>query len=449
MPADRYLSVTRLTRYIKQKMETDRSLQNVWLKGEISNFKRHSRGHLYLTLKDNNARIKAVMFASSARQLAFEPADGMKVLVQGSISLYEPYGEYQIYIRQMEQDGLGRLYLAYEALKKKLQAKGWFDPSYKKPIPRVSYEIGLITSPTGAVIRDLFVTIKRRFPAARLTVFPVLVQGAEAAPSLVQAIRQANRNEALDLLIVGRGGGSIEDLWPFNEESVAAAIFESRLPIISAVGHETDFTIADFVADKRAPTPTAAGEFAVPDYRELYRQIDNQRNRLIQSIRSRVNRQSDRLRRLRQAYAFKYPQQLVLQKQQQLDQLLEDLQKAMLRLLRQKAEHVVLLNRLMQKSSPSAMLNQSRRLLEEKRRQLLQSMLTIFRKKQAESDQLIVRLNALSPLAIMSRGYSLAYTEEEKLIKSVHDAVPGDPLILQLHDGRVDCQIWGIEEEKQ
>ncbi|WP_167815226.1 exodeoxyribonuclease VII large subunit [Sporolactobacillus shoreae] len=449
MENDRYVTVTRLTRYIKQRMESDSTLQEVWLKGEISNFKRHSRGHLYLTLKDKNARIKAVMFAGNAKQLAFEPEDGMKVLVQGSISLYEPYGEYQIYIRQMEQDGLGRLYLAYEALKQKLQAQGMFEASHKKQIPEVAYSIGIITSPTGAAIRDLFTTIKRRFPAAHLTVFPVLVQGADAAPSIAAAIDQANRLEKLDLLIVGRGGGSIEDLWAFNEEIVANAIFRSGLPIISAVGHETDFTIADFVADRRAPTPTAAGEFAVPDVRELNRHIDHDFIRLTQTMKNRVTREKERMKRISQSYAFRFPGQLILQKEQEYDRLTERFNKNKDRLLTAKKEQIVILERLLGKNRPDELLNRAENSLKDRIERLLVSGQNYQRTKRSSFDRLTLQLNALSPLKIMARGYSLAYNQESKLVKSVKDVAPGDPLILRMNDGRIDCQIWGIEEENE
>lgn len=449
MLSDRYISVTRLTRYIKQLMESDSELQDVWLKGEISNFKRHSRGHLYMTIKDKTARIRAVMFAGNAKNLAFEPEDGMKVLVQGSISLYEPYGEYQIYIREMEQDGLGRLFLAFEALKKKLEALGMFDPSRKKPLPEVPYEIGIVTSPTGAVIRDLFTTIKRRFPAARLTVFPVLVQGADAAPSIAAAIRQANRMKDLNVLIVGRGGGSIEDLWAFNEEIVAEAIFQSRLPVISAVGHETDFTIADFVADRRAPTPTAAGEFVVPDRQELGRRIDNLSGRLEKSVKARLIRETDRLNQIMQAYAFKYPGQLILQKEQERDQMTEHLRKAMMRLLNGKGDQLVLVDRLLSNNRPAAMLDRSRKLLQEHSRHLIQSFNRFLKEKNAGFERMVLQLNALSPLRIMARGYNLAYNQHEQLVKSVEEVSPGDPLTVQMHDGIIDCQIWGIEEAKE
>lgn len=446
---DRYVSVTRLTRYIKQKIESDEVLQEVWLKAEISNFKRHSRGHLYLTLKDNNARIRAVMFAGNARSLTFEPEDGMKVLVQGSISLYEPYGEYQIYIRQMEQDGLGRLYLAYEALKKKLEARGMFDPSRKKPIPAAAREIAIITSPTGAAIRDLFTTIKRRSPAARLTVFPVLVQGAEAAPSITAAIEQANRLAAFDLLIVGRGGGSIEDLWAFNEEIVANAIFQSRIPVISAVGHETDFTIADFVADKRAPTPTAAGEFAVPDVRDLFRQLSSDDTRLIQAMRNRFLRSADRLKKARESYAFRYPGQLILQKEQDYDRLTDRLNKSMAEQFSRRQDQLRLNDRLLGKNRPDAMISRAAASLKDWTDRLVRTAENGVQTRHDRFRQVVLQLNALSPLKVMARGYNLAYNQKHELVKSVKELAPGDPLMIRMHDGKIDCQIWGIEEAKK
>ncbi|MDN3956230.1 exodeoxyribonuclease VII large subunit [Sporolactobacillus laevolacticus] len=449
MDQDRYISVTKLTRYIKQLMETDGNLQNVWLRGEISNYKRHSRGHLYLTIKDKNSRIRAVMFAGNARQLAFEPEDGMKVLVQGSVALYEPYGEYQIYIRDMEQDGLGRLYLAYEALKKKLQEQGMFDPSLKKAIPEVPYEIGIVTSTTGAAIRDLFTTIKRRFPAVRLTVFPVLVQGAGAAPSIASAIEQANRLERIDVLIVGRGGGSIEDLWAFNEEIVADAIFRSHIPIISAVGHETDFTIADFVADKRAPTPTAAGEFAVPNVVDLEHHIDQFSARLFQAMNSTMREQKTRLHRIRQTYAFKYPGQLVLQKEQECDRMLERLGKSARRQIHQKQEHLAMADRLLVQSKPKELMRRAQRQLSEREQQFIRSFSAYRKTKEAYFDKLITQLNSLSPLKIMGRGYSLAFDSKDQLIKSVQEVAPGDSVTIRMHDGKMDCQVWGIEEANE
>ena len=264
-----YLTVTALTKYIRYKFDNDVHLVSVLLEGEISNFKRHSRGHFYFTLKDSNAQISATMFYSEAKKVLFEPKDGMKVLVKGSVSVYEPQGIYNINVVEMEEKGVGSLYLAYEKLKKELQEGGYFDPSHKKPLPEFPKAIGVLTSPTGAAVRDCIQTIGRRYPMAKIYVYPTLVQGEEAKHSVVKNIELANEQGLVDVLIVGRGGGSIEDLWAFNEKIVAMAIYNSKLPIISAVGHETDTTIADLVADKRAATPTAAAELATPNLENL------------------------------------------------------------------------------------------------------------------------------------------------------------------------------------
>src|SRR6478736_4471030 len=270
----RYLTVTALTRYIKRKFDVDPHMQDVWIKGEISNFKRHSRGHMYFTLKDQNARIAAVMFAGHNRQLNFQP------------------------------DGVGNLYLAYEQLKKKLEKEGLFDPARKRKLPKYPTTIGVITSPTGAAVRDIITTLKRRYNA-NIIVMPALVQGVNAAPSIIKAIGEANRRKEADVLIVGRGGGSIEELWAFNEESVARAIFTSNIPVISAVGHETDFTIADFVADLRAPTPTGAAELAVPHISEITERLTQRNIRLLRSMKEMLQSSSRRLERSQKSYAFR------------------------------------------------------------------------------------------------------------------------------------------------
>lgn len=261
---DKYINISQLTRYIKYKIDNDIHLQDVYLKGEISNFKAHTRGHFYFTLKDEEARISAVMFSSNASKVKFSPQDGMKVLVTGKISVYPANGSYQIYVNEMLEDGIGNLYIAFEQLKKKLAQEGLFDESHKKEIPKIPMHIGVITAPTGAAIRDITSTIKRRWPIAEVILFPALVQGEMAKDSVVNQIKLADTYK-LDVLIIGRGGGSIEDLWCFNEEEVARAIYHASTPIISAVGHEVDFTIADFVSDMRAPTPTGAAEMAVPN----------------------------------------------------------------------------------------------------------------------------------------------------------------------------------------
>ena len=271
---DKYISVNQLTRYIKYKIDNDINLNEVFLRGEISNFKAHSRGHFYFTLKDEKSRISAIMFSSSTKNIKFVPQDGMKVLVTGKISVFETTGNYQIYVNEMLEDGVCNLYIAYEQLKKKLDEEGLFKTDHKKPIPKIPNRVGVVTAPTGAAIKDIISTIKRRWPLCEIILFPALVQGEDAHKTIVDQIKNAE-NFNIDTLIVGRGGGSIEDLWPFNEEDVAIAIYESNIPIISAVGHEIDFTIADYVADLRAPTPTGAAELAVPDKNEMLKYISN------------------------------------------------------------------------------------------------------------------------------------------------------------------------------
>ena len=278
-----YITVTQLTKYIKYRLDNDQNLMKVYLKGEISNFKAHSRGHLYFTIKDENTRINAIMFSTYASKLNIVPLDGMKVLVTGKISVYEPSGNYQIYVESLEEDGVGNLYIAFEELKKKLEKEGLFDKSKKKKIPLIPQKIGIITAPTGAAIKDILSTIKRRWPLAETILFPSLVQGKEAANDIVRNI-ELSKNYDLDVLIIGRGGGSIEDLWCFNEEIVARAIFNLDTPVISAVGHEIDFTICDFVADLRAPTPTGAAELAVPNINDIINFLTQLKIRSINSI---------------------------------------------------------------------------------------------------------------------------------------------------------------------
>ncbi|EES72230.1 exodeoxyribonuclease VII, large subunit, partial [Paenibacillus sp. oral taxon 786 str. D14] len=265
----RILTVKELNRYIRMKLESDQVLTDVWIRGEISNFTHHSSGHMYFTLKDADSRIKSIMFASYNQRLPFRPKEGTRVIARGNVSVYERDGQYQFYVTHMQPDGVGSLYLAFEQLKQKLEAEGLFAPGRKRPLPRFPKTIGVVTSPTGAAVRDILTTLGRRYPQAAVILYPVLVQGKGAAPSIVKAIRTLNAMGEADVLIVGRGGGSLEELWAFNEEQVARAIYESAIPVISAVGHETDFTIADFVADLRAATPTAAAELAVPHTAEL------------------------------------------------------------------------------------------------------------------------------------------------------------------------------------
>ena len=301
------ITVTDLNKYIKDKLAEDENLSNVFVKGEISNYKHHYTGHLYFTLKDENSLIKCIMFKGYAERLKFEPKDGMKIVLYGSVAVFERDGVYQIYAKAMQQDGIGDLYAAYEELKNKLEKEGLFDNVHKKRIPMYPKIVGVLTSQTGAVIRDIINVSTRRNPNVYIRLLPVPVQGPDAAEKIVKAIETMNQNKLADIIIVARGGGSLEDLWPFNEEIVARAIYNSELPVISAVGHETDFTIADFVADLRAPTPSAAAELAVPDVYELKNKINIYKNSLRTSLIKKVQLMKLRYEKCMQSRIFKQP----------------------------------------------------------------------------------------------------------------------------------------------
>ncbi|MDQ0231920.1 exodeoxyribonuclease VII large subunit [Metabacillus malikii] len=440
----KYVTVTALTKYIKRKFDVDPHLQDIWIKGELSNFNLHSRGHMYFTLKDEKARIQGVMFASANKSLKFKPENGMKVLLRGEITVYEQNGGYQIYVKEMQPDGIGSLYLAYEELKNTLQKQGLFDLIHKKPIPKFPSQIGVITSPTGAAIRDILTTINRRYPLAKVILIPALVQGINAGDSIVQAIKQANQLD-LDVLIVGRGGGSIEELWAFNEEKVAREIFASTIPIISAVGHETDYTIADFVADLRAPTPTGAAELAVPHFSELQDRLIERKNRLKRAMQEKLVSKKEKLEHLQSSYAFRYPKQLYLQKEQQLDAVIERLQKAGSRTIAIKNEHYKQLNRRLLTVHPREKILRSKTSHDLLLNRLKREMTSIISSKDANFRQVIAQLNALSPLRVMERGYSLVYDGSE-LIKSVDHIKKGQTVKVQFINGNIQCEVKEIEE---
>ncbi|SFA96804.1 MULTISPECIES: exodeoxyribonuclease VII large subunit [unclassified Bacillus (in: firmicutes)] len=445
----RYLTVTALTKYIKRKFDVDPHLQDVFVKGEISNFKQHTSGHMYFTLKDEKARILAVMFSSQSKGMKFKPENGMKIIVRGEISLYESSGQYQIYIKEMRPDGVGELFLAFEQLKQKLESEGLFSRQTKKMIPAYPETVGVITSPTGAAVRDILTTIKRRYPIAKVVVLPALVQGDQAAPSIVKAINFANKEQLADVLIVGRGGGSIEELWAFNEESVARAIFSSKIPIISAVGHETDFTIADFVADLRAPTPTAAAELAVPHIDEMAERVLSRQTRLIRAMKEKFNFEFNRLTRLQKSYAFRYPQRLYEQKLEQLDKMTEMLVRGASKLSTLKAEqHVTLMRRLKRNHPKQLLLNADER---QKRLQknLHRNMVQILSNYSKEYNSLNATLHALSPLKIMERGYSLVYNDDNKIIKSVKQVKKSEKITIKVTDGELLCAVKEIKESEQ
>lgn len=397
---DKYLTVSVINRYIKHRLDTDENLQTVFIKGEISNFKAHSTGHLYFSIKDETSKINAIMFSKNASKLQFSPIDGTKVLITGRISVYEATGNYQIYVDDMQEDGLGNLYIEFEKLKKKLEEEGLFDSKYKKPIPKYPEKIGVITANTGAAIKDILTTIKRRYPIAQVILFPSLVQGENAASDIVKNINLAGNYE-LDILIVGRGGGSIEDLWPFNEEIVARAIFDCNIPVISAVGHEIDFTIADFVSDLRAPTPTAAAEMAVPNLVDLNKYIKQLNIRLNETILKQLNIQKLYLESFKNSYIIKNPMILYENQKQRLD------------LINEKLNTNIVLK------------------LDNKRKEL---------------ENIIDKLNLVNPLNILKRGFSLTY-KDNKLVKSVKKLKENDLLNLKLTDGVATVEVKEINNE--
>ena len=390
------LSVTAVNRYIKSLLNADDVLSAVTIRGEISNFKAHGSGHLYFTLKDEGAEIAAVMFRGDAMRMKFRPADGMRVVVYGSIDVYEKSGRYQVYVRTMLADGIGAMTLAYERLKKKLAAEGLFDETRKRPIPQFPECIGVITAPTGAAIQDILNITGRRYPQAKILLYPSLVQGAEAPAMLCAGLAALNAVGTCDVIILGRGGGSLEDLWAFNDEALARAVAASQVPVISAVGHETDFTLCDFVADQRAPTPSAAAEIAVPDGKALLEKLAQTEDALKNLALARVQREQQRVLQRSQQLHFLSPEQKLQRMQQQVQTEVERMDRSMTRRLEG---------------------NQLR----------LQGILE--------------RLNALNPLAVLQRGYGAVQNEEGRVISSVKSLKQGQQVRILLRDGYADAQI--------
>ncbi|MFD1885171.1 exodeoxyribonuclease VII large subunit [Paenibacillus wenxiniae] len=443
----RIYSIKEINKYIRMKMESDSLLSEVWLRGEISNFTHHSSGHMYFTLKDEGSRMKSIMFASYNQRLPFIPKEGTRVVARGYISVYERDGQYQFYATQMQPDGIGSLYLAYEQLKQRLEREGLFDSARKRAIPQYPKVIGVVTSPTGAAVRDVVITLRRRYPAVKIVVYPVLVQGKGAAPSVVKAIRDLNRMNEADVLIVGRGGGSLEELWAFNEEMVARAIAGSRIPVISAVGHETDFTIADFAADLRAATPTAAAELAVPHVNELRAQLVQIRRQLKQGLLRLSQRQRERLMRLRRSPVLVQPKRQLVQHMTRLDMLERRLTTGLQRRSHIQRERLGRMSQRLARHNPQEQLIYAKRRTDSARRQLELRMQQILRQKQQQLGFGLKQLDALSPLKVMARGYSLVYDEpEQQLIKSINQVAPGDTIKVNLQDGQLQCNIWSIEE---
>lgn len=394
------LTVTQLTKYIKQMFSFDNLLSNVCVTGEISNFKLHSSGHMYFTLKDDQSVIKCVMFKTQNRRLHFKPEDGLKVIIRGYVSIYEAGGSYQLYPEFMEPDGLGDLYLAFEQLKQKLEKEGLFSMEHKKSLPFAPDRIGVITSPTGAVIRDIMNVLFRRYPNVVLKIFPVMVQGEGAGKQISKALDMINNAKAADVIILARGGGSLEELWPFNEEIVARSIFKSEIPVISAVGHETDFSISDFVADLRAPTPSAAAELVVPEKDALKKYIMDLRLRLKRALVGKIQRERQLLVQLSKSPSLRHPLDKINQLRIELEQLNKQMENAMERRLESAAGRLSVVSG---------------------------------------------KMDALSPLKVLARGYSITRSSNDEIIKSVSGVNTGDLIETTLTDGSLMCSVMEVK----
>lgn len=395
-------SVRALTLYIKEQLENDPLLADLWVRGEISNWKRHTSGHCYFTLKDEAAQVRCVMFRSQAMRLKFEPEHGMRVLVRGRIGVYERDGAYQLYAQEMEPEGLGALHLAFEQLKARLEAEGLFAPERKRPLPRLPRTVGLVTSPTGAALRDLITVARRRYPNINLLLAPALVQGEDAPRSLIQALERLSRVPGVDVIIIGRGGGSLEELWAFNDEALARAIAACPVPVVSAVGHETDFTIADFVADLRAPTPSAAAELVVPAKSELRGQVRSAGERLAAAMRLQLKRQRSRLEAWASRPALRRPLDRLFQHRQRLDELT---------------------------------------------RRLGTAAGSRVQRQRARLADLAGRLDALSPLGVLARGYAIVQDESGRVVRAAGEVAVGDLVRVRLYQGRLTARVQGAETD--
>lgn len=418
---DKYLTVTALTKYLKYKFDSDGNLRKVFLKGEISNFKPHTTGHFYFSIKDENSKINAIMFSTHTKKLNFMPSEGMKVLVTGFVSVYEATGNYQIYVDDIIEDGIGNLYVAFEKLKAKLEKEGLFDNKYKKEIPKIPERVGIVTASTGAAIKDIISTIRRRYPICETYLFPCLVQGEMAASDIVKKINQANKYD-LDVLIVGRGGGSFEDLNSFNDEEVARAIFKCQIPVISAVGHEIDFTIADFVADMRAPTPTGAAEIAVPNINDLNKIIHQYNIRLNEGINKKINYLKLYMESLKSSFVIKNPMLMYNNKKQQLDLIHERLNKGIINKVNKNKEKIEYL-----KSS-----------------YILNNPDILYKNHVIKLENLIEKLEIINPLGVLKRGYTLTY-KNDKLVKNVDDVKVNDVIDIKFSNGNIKAVVNEIQ----
>ncbi|GAA6114715.1 exodeoxyribonuclease VII large subunit [Apilactobacillus apinorum] len=442
-----YLTVTDLTNYIKKKFDRDPYLGKVYLTGEISNF-RLRPVHQYFSLKDDNAKISAIMFKSAFSKIKFKPEEGMKVLVTGRISLYEATGNYQIYIESMEPDGVGALYQAYEQLKKKLSAEGLFNAP-KRTLEKYPKKIAVVTSPSGAVIRDIITTARRRYPIAQIVLYPAVVQGTAAAEDIVRQIKRVNQKGDYDTLIIGRGGGSIEDLWPFNEEIVAREIANSNIPVISSVGHETDTTIADLVADVRAATPTAAAELAVPVLTDVITDIKNNEIRIVNAYKNKIIQLQQRLNKITSSYIFKQPERLYDSYVQRIDMLNERLNNALQQSINSADKRINDLIYNLKINSPKNRINEQKQILKVEQKQLVRNISLLLENKDNKVKQLISSLDHLSPLKVMSRGFSYTTDSNGNVIKKISDVKKDDEIQLKLIDGTAKATVNEITKESK
>ncbi len=414
---DEYITVSQINAYLNRKLKADVNLRNIYIRGEISNFKTYSNGHSYFTLKDEKSQIPAVMFKGKKRSLKFQPKDGMKVIIQGKIEVYERDGKYQLYASRITEDGIGELHIAFEQLKKKLEREGLFDDAHKKEIPKYPQRIGVVTARTGAAVRDIITTVKRRYPYCEVLVFSTLVQGDMSAPQIVRQIRHAQQFD-IDILIVGRGGGSIEDLWPFNEEIVAREIYSCKIPVISAVGHEIDYTISDFVADKRAATPTAAAEIAVPEIGEVKYKVNQLTQRINKSINDQLNQNRIRIENISQKQIFKNPESIYEIKQMHLDSLIGKLNYTSKNIISENRNNLI-------KIESRPVLRNPEEVTKAKREMFLRN---------------VDKLKILNPLLTLKRGYSIAKVDN-KVVSSVKDVKSGDEMDIEFDDGTINTKV--------
>lgn len=443
MNEKQYIRIVDLNNYIKLLFEDNTFLRKVYLKGEISNYKNHSSGHLYFTLKDEESKISAIMFRNKVVDLKMKPEDGKKVLVEGRISCYPSQGTYQIYVEKMEEDGLGNLYVLYEQLKKQLEQEGLFRPEHKKALPKYPEKIGVVTAPNGAAIKDIMSTIKRRYPLCEVILFPALVQGRSAAPDIVKQIYQASKMD-LDVLIVGRGGGSIEDLWAFNEEIVARAIYDCPIPVISAVGHEVDFTIADFVADLRAPTPTGAAEMAVPTLSEVKNDLLQRELRIRQMIQNQLEMSFQQLGQLKESYILKNPLMLYDAKMHRFDYAVENLQKWMNTYLIKKQNDFQKVSSAYILRNPLQVYLKKAEFLSQIKDKMQYHIFHLKTKKEHELELMINTLKLVNPLNILEKGFTLV-EKENHVIKNKNFIHVGDDITIRFKDGTILANVKEVE----